>query len=687
MKNLIKKISLAIGIGLLFLSSLSPAFASVNKQINYQGKLTRPSDGQPVADGSYNVIFRIYDAASGGNCLWSARGDCGSPTAKSVTTSGGVFTTILGEAGDSAMDLDFTSGSYYLGVQIGVDAEMTPRRVLTSVPQAINANSVNGDGFINLSGTALGSGICQGLLCLNPASSNATDTLLGIQNGSNPLFKVEADGKVGIGTNAPNKSLHIKTATGTNAEMDIQSGSNNLWAFYQDDTTGDLRCWNDSITGEKNALTLKNDGKVGIGTTSPASKLNIVDTGGSNQLMLRGSSSMNYKTGTTYRVDSTDLWELYGSDTSGGSTFDFKLDKQGINLMTWRWNGNVGIGTVTPAAGLHLNRSSADASILIESTGGASYDQNIHFKDTASDWYIGNRWSGATNSFGIGRTNSKDDIMVDSSGNVGIGATGTLSSKVSILRTVPSSVSVANSSLYLRGSDNGYGLAMGTLSNGSTWLQGMLNDAASVPVTINPSGGNFGIGTTGPLTTTHIAGASTSPSGELGSLLVTGGGNQYRLAMGYNNGASPYYGWIQSVYNGVTTTALTLNPNGGMVGIGMTNPGQELDVNGDVQAASFIYSSDQRLKTNIQPLADNTLEKVKQIQPVTFNWKTGGDKEIGFIAQDVEKYYPELVTTNPSTGMKGMEYGNMTAVLLKAIQEQQTQIDQLKQEVETLKNK
>lgn len=688
MKNLIKKISLAIGIGLLFLSSLSPAFASVNKQINYQGKLTRPSDGQPVADGSYNVIFRIYDAASGGNCLWSARGDCGSPTAKSVTTSGGVFTTILGEAGDSAMDLDFTSGSYYLGVQIGVDAEMTPRRVLTSVPQAINANSVNGDGFINLSGTALGSGICQGLLCLNPASSNATDTLLGIQNGSNPLFKVEADGKVGIGTNAPNKSLHIKTATGTNAEMDIQSGSNNYWAMYQDDTAGSLRFWNDGISTEKNALTLLNNGNVGIGTTNPNAPLSISGPTGSF------TPAMHIQTGKALytNASSTRFGALYLDASNGMGMIIQNKDA---------YKAFVGQSTLSSLA--YTSKVDADRYFVVNETNYTNGMPNIDSTFTigsntytvkgflssgaSSRIYVNEDISGESTTGTISNLKySLERMKIDSNGNVGFGTTtGTLSSKVSILRTVPASVSVANSSLYLRGSDNGYGLAMGTLSDGSTWLQGMVNDAASVPINLNPSGGaiNIGGGTVNMnngtsnmilYNTSGVAAPSftTRSAGTKIVLYPNISGTLTDFALGIEGstmwssvpGAGNSFKW----YAGTTQVML-------------------LDSSGNLTANSFIYSSDQRLKTDIKPLADNTLEKVKQIQPVSFSWKNGGDKEIGFIAQDVEQYYPELVTTDPNTGMKGMEYGNMTAVLLKAIQEQQEQIDQLKQEVETLKNK
>jgi len=93
----------------------------------------------------------------------------------------------------------------------------------------------------------------------------------------------------------------------------------------------------------------------------------------------------------------------------------------GNELMRIDSSGRVGIGTTTPGVKLHISSGSADAQMRIESTGGASYDQSIHFKDTASDWYIGNKYSGATNSFGVGRTQAKDDLVIDSSGQVGIG--------------------------------------------------------------------------------------------------------------------------------------------------------------------------------------------------------------------------------------------------------------------------
>lgn len=107
-----------------------------------------------------------------------------------------------------------------------------------------------------------------------------------------------------------------------------------------------------------------------------------------------------------------------------------------------------------------------------------------------------------------------------------------------------------------------------------------------------------------------------------------------------------------------------------------------LAVTGSVTAGSFLYSSDRSLKTNIQPLKD-ALAKVQQLNGVSFNWKSNGEKSLGFIAQDVEKVLPELVSG--AEGNKAVAYGNIVAVLVEAVKEQQKQIDDLKIQIQELK--
>lgn len=109
-----------------------------------------------------------------------------------------------------------------------------------------------------------------------------------------------------------------------------------------------------------------------------------------------------------------------------------------------------------------------------------------------------------------------------------------------------------------------------------------------------------------------------------------------------------------------------------------------IDHNGEVTATSFIYSSDRNLKENIKAIP-NALDKVLRLNGVMFNWKEDGRPDLGLIAQDVEKVFPELVHTNPATNLKAVEYGNLIAPLIEAIKEQQKQIEELKNQINALK--
>jgi hypothetical protein len=134
----------------------------------------------------------------------------------------------------------------------------------------------------------------------------------------------------------------------------------------------------------------------------------------------------------------------------------------------------------------------------------------------------------------------------------------------------------------------------------------------------------------------------------------------------------------------------------GKVGIGTTGPSQTLDVNGTVRVRSIgsgTYStavnrtsdgtlttstSDVRLKENINTLT-NALSNVILLRGVSFTWKTEPQmgQRIGFIAQEVEEVIPELVFTNEVDGFKGVNYAELTAVLVEAIKEQQQIIESL----------
>ena len=85
--------------------------------------------------------------------------------------------------------------------------------------------------------------------------------------------------------------------------------------------------------------------------------------------------------------------------------------------------------------------------------------------------------------------------------------------------------------------------------------------------------------------------------------------------------------------------------------------------------------------TSLNPQLDN----IKKLSPVEFTWKETEREDVGFIAEDVEKVLPKLVSYEDNGELHGVQYSKLTAILVKAIQEQQEQIDKLKEEVELLK--
>jgi hypothetical protein len=128
---------------------------------------------------------------------------------------------------------------------------------------------------------------------------------------------------------------------------------------------------------------------------------------------------------------------------------------------------------------------------------------------------------------------------------------------------------------------------------------------------------------------------------------------------------------------------------GGNVGIGTKVPSAKLTVAGNILASGSVTSfSDKRFKKDITPV-NNVLEAINHLQGVYYFWNIQQfpdngfteERQLGFIAQDIEKYFPEMVKTD-AQGYKSVDYGRMTPVLLEAIKEQQKQIDALKKLVE-----
>lgn len=102
----------------------------------------------------------------------------------------------------------------------------------------------------------------------------------------------------------------------------------------------------------------------------------------------------------------------------------------------------------------------------------------------------------------------------------------------------------------------------------------------------------------------------------------------------------------------------------------------DLTVTGTLTGQDINSSSDITLKENIVPL-DHGIKTVQAINPVSFTWKDGSGVAYGVIAQEIENTIPAIVSTNDD-GIKSVSYIQLISFLIKAVQEQQEQIEELK---------
>jgi len=201
----------------------------------------------------------------------------------------------------------------------------------------------------------------------------------------------------------------------------------------------------------------------------------------------------------------------------------------------------------------------------------------------------------------------------------------------------------------------------------------------------NPAGsGNIFIG--------NQAGESESGSNKLyiensasPTPLIYGDFNLERLSFNGNVGINR---------NPYSSVSLSVSPAGLAYGI-YVDSGSSIYAayfNGSVYTTGIYDTSDEKFKKNIAPVSQ-TLKELSNLNAVYYYWKTdefpdrkfAERKQIGFMAQEVEKSYPELVKKD-AEGNRAINYSKFTPILVEAIKEQQKQIEELKKENESLKS-
>ena len=276
------------------------------------------------------------------------------------------------------------------------------------------------------------------------------------------------------------------------------------------------------------------------------------------------------------------------------------------------------------------------------------------------------------------------------SGNVGIG-TSTPHALLQLGNTI------ANRKLVLYESANNDHEFLGFGINGQTLRYQVANPndnhvffsgngaAASRELLRITGSGDVGIGTSDPRAGLHIDRPESGSTTAIGVLLSGGssGNPSIELRGGISGGGNlPYLDFAEAT--GVDFTTRLISQNGKLNVVGAGNSGILMDVDGGLECTGLNNVSDRRLKQHIRPLTGG-LAAVLALRGVRYDWNalgvrrggTAGAEQIGVIAQEVEKIFPELVHTGPD-GFKSVNYVQLAPAFIEAFKEQQAQIDALR---------
>ena len=204
---------------------------------------------------------------------------------------------------------------------------------------------------------------------------------------------------------------------------------------------------------------------------------------------------------------------------------------------------------------------------------------------------------------------------------------------------------------------------------------------------------NVGIGTTAPSYRLHVVGQEVRLEGSTQprfSLNFTGGTADakkwyHRVATDemvfalLNDDENVETPWLRVTRTGMAVTNISFPA--GTVSVATLGSAGSTALCRNASNQISTCSSSARYKNNINAFTSG-LSLIKQLRPVSFNWKDGGLTDMGLVAEEVNAVEPLLTTTNASGQVEGVKYDRVGVVLINAVKEQQELIDAQQKQIE-----
>lgn len=502
------------------------------------------------------------------------------------------------------------------------------------------------------------------------------------------------------------------TGTITATTLVVQTITSSISSITGSTNFGSLSSNNHTFTGSMyvTGALYVTSGSVGMGMT----------TNDYARLAVKSNSTNNYAGFNVYAPGNNNFIALTHDNNVGWVTTEFATGGTGFTPLAFgvgntermriTTSGSVGIGTTNPSfsAGSGLAISDASRSNLTLTDGTNVYN----LFQTGNDAYTDLRTTGSI----IWRTTSDNTerMRITSGGNVGIGT----NSPSYFLDVVKNASTFITRIINQNTTTDSAGLLVQAAVNAGNEIALFKNAAGTARMGIYANG-NIGIGTESPIDKLTLSGRLNILGNTQNSVWFnqSAGGSSTGFLVGrsystndaqdffiyditaaiprirvLSTGDVEFYSYSTAGFKVVIKGGDTINVlNAGNGGLPMylNYTGNGAIYAGAGAAATLYAGSDERIKENIN-VVDSTLSKVLQLVPKTFNYKEAKNNNLyyGFVAQDMENVFPELVKTSEEISMcndeeivnqKSIEsFGLVWAsILVKAIQELTARVQEL----------